>query len=233
MLKSISTLEVFKRVVQKIRHGHIRWGQLRSLDPLNSEWGFDRGLPIDRYYILDFLSNHAADIHGSVLSVGDDHYAKKFGCNIDKSEILHIHEEPMATIVGDLQNPALLEAEAHDCFLLVQTLQLIYDCRIAVANSYRALKPGGVLLATVPGITPMKDPDWNDAWCWSFTRNSILRIFEESFPEANIQIKAYGNVLTATAFLNGLGKRDLRTSELNYQDQRFDVIIGVRAEKPM
>ena len=233
MLKNITTQKVLGRVLRQFRRGPIRWGQFRKLKPINPEWGFNRGLPVDRYYIQNFLSAYAEDIHSSVLSVGDDYYANLLSNNIKKSEILHINNAQNATIVGDLQSANVLPSEAHDCFLLVQTLQYIYDVRAAVENSYKTLKPGGVLLATVPGITPLKDPDWNDSWCWSFTRNSIQRIFEECFPKSKIEIQAYGNVLAATAFLHGLGKRDLRKLELDHRDSRFDVIIGIRAVKPL
>lgn len=62
-------------------------------DPLTSDWGFSRGLPVDRPYIEAFLERHAADIRGRVLEVGDDSYTRRFGgervTQRDVLDILH------------------------------------------------------------------------------------------------------------------------------------------------
>jgi len=47
------------------------------LKPISKVFGFDRGTPIDRYYIENFLSQHRNDIHGIVLEIGDNTYTKK------------------------------------------------------------------------------------------------------------------------------------------------------------
>ncbi len=44
---------------------------------------------------------------------------------------------------------------------------------------------------------------------------------------------AYGNVLTATAFINGLAVEDLRPEELDYCDADYEVSIVVKAIKPL
>jgi len=59
--------------------GYIRFGSLRRVMPISRKWGFDRGLPIDRYYIERFLSAHALDICGYVLEIQDNAYTRKFG----------------------------------------------------------------------------------------------------------------------------------------------------------
>jgi hypothetical protein len=48
------------------------WGDLRRLQPVSREFGYDRGLPIDRYYIERFLEAHRWDIYGRTLEIGDD-----------------------------------------------------------------------------------------------------------------------------------------------------------------
>ena len=47
--------------------GAIRFGTLRSIHPVSTQFGWDRGLPVDRYYIEDFLARHSSDIRGRVL----------------------------------------------------------------------------------------------------------------------------------------------------------------------
>ena len=38
--------------------GGLELGSLRRTTPISSSFGFDRGQPIDRYYIEDFLRRH-------------------------------------------------------------------------------------------------------------------------------------------------------------------------------
>lgn len=216
----------------RVNQGPIRWGSFRTLEPLNREWGFDRGKPIDRYYIETFLQSNREAIRGRVLSVGDDFYARSFGREISQSDVLHVNEAPNATIVGDLTDAPQIPGDAFDCFLLVQTLQLIYDLHAAVATSYRVLKPGGVVLATLPGITPYKDGEWNDSWSWNFTKSSAGILFREIFPAEHVTVRAFGNVLAATAFLHGIGVPDLSEGELDYLDPAYEVTITVKAKKP-
>ena len=39
--------------------------------PVTRTFGFDRGKPIDRWYIERFLAEHAADVRGRVLKVAE------------------------------------------------------------------------------------------------------------------------------------------------------------------
>ena len=45
-------------------------------------------------------------------------------------------------------------------------------------------------------------------------------------------MKAYGNILTAIAFLHGMAAEELQKEELDYFDQAYEVLITVRALKP-
>lgn len=214
--------------------GKIRWGELRRLKPISLSWGLDRGRPIDRYYIENFLARHANDVQGRVLEIGNNAYTRNLGKDrVVQSDVLHIDEtDPNATIIGDLASADHIPSDTFDCFILTQTLQLIYEVRPALKTIYRILKPGGVVLATVPGITPIADPEWQKCWCWSFTALSARRLFEEVFPAEAIEIATFGNVLAATAFLQGIAAEELQADELNYRDPGYEVAITLRAVKP-
>ena len=159
--------------------GMARLGDMRRLSPINSTWGFERGQPIDRYYIENFLLNHSNDIYGRVLEIGDATYTGNFGGDrVTKSDVLHVKEgNAIATIVADLTDADHIPSDTFDSFILTQTLQLIYEVRLALKTIYRILKPGGVVLATVPGITQLSDPEWRDTWYWNFTTVSARRLF--------------------------------------------------------
>src|SRR6185503_1474005 len=55
------------------------WGDLRRLRPVSRTFGYDRGLPVDRYYIESFLERNRRDIDGRTLEIGDDEYTRRFG----------------------------------------------------------------------------------------------------------------------------------------------------------
>ena len=76
----------------------------RQVKPVSRYWGYDRGQPIDRYYIEKFLAANAEHIRGRVLEIGDKSYTRQYGGeHVTVSDVLHVIEgNPAATIVGDL-----------------------------------------------------------------------------------------------------------------------------------
>ncbi len=213
--------------------GWVHFGSLRRVTPISRVWGYDRGLPIDRYYIKRFLSACAPDIRGRVLEIKDNGYTHEFGgTHVVVSDVLDLTEEnSQATIVGDLTDADHIKSETFDCVILTQTLQFIYDARAALKTLFRILKPGGVLLATFPGISRI-DEQLRDSYHWNFTAVSTQRLFEEVFPVNHVRIEVCGNVLAATAFLHGLAAQEFHQEELDYCDPLYQVLITVRAIKP-
>ncbi len=210
--------------------GHVHFGDFRRTEPISPDFGFERGTPVDRYYIESFLALNSADIRGRTLEIGDASYCKQFGAGIEQQDVLDISaDNQQATIVGDLSQSGLLPDGAFDCQVITQTLHLIYDMKSAVAELHRALRPGGVLLLTVPGITSIDRGRWGDTWYWSLTRLSAKRLFDEIFGEANVTVCAAGNVYSAMCFLQGLALEEIDRQKLDRQDPSYPVIISVRA----
>jgi hypothetical protein len=87
-----------------------------------------------------------------------------------------------------------------------------------------------VLLVTVPSVSRL-DRTLADIDYWRFTPAACRRMVGEVFGEENVAVHAYGNVLTASAFLMGLAAEDLRRDELEHNDPAFPVLIGVRAQR--
>jgi glycosyltransferase involved in cell wall biosynthesis len=213
----------------------VRFGSLRRLAPVSRKFGWDRGgLPVDRYYIERFLQQHAGDIAGRVLEVRDDAYTRKFGgANVTQADVLHpTPDNEKATIIADLTAADHVSGDTFDCIVLTQVLPFIPDVQAAVRTLHRILRPGGVVLATVPGISQIVRYDmdrWGDFW--RFTSLSARRLFECGFPEGDVRVETHGNVLAATAFLQGLSTRDLRPDELDFRDPDYEVLITIRAVK--
>ena len=214
--------------------GRVRFGSLRRLTPLSRDFGYDRGLPIDRYYIERFLSTHASDVRGHVLEIADDTYTRRFGGGqVTKSDVLHVEAVERATIVGDLSSADHIPSGTFDCMILTQTLQFIYDVPAALRTVWRILRPGGVVLATVPGITPISRYDMERWGCyWGFSSQSVRRLFEAACPGAEIRVETHGNVLAAGAFLYGMAAEELEQRELESHDPDYQVVITVRAVRP-
>jgi SAM-dependent methyltransferase len=207
------------------------WGALRRTEPLGRKFGFDRGRPIDRRYIERFLNDNRADIGGRVLEIGDRNYTRRFGGDrVDRSDIYDRPGHPQATLTGDLGAEANLPAAAFDCMIVCQTLLFVYDLRRAMQNLRAALKPGGVLLATVPGISQVVREDMErEGDFWRFTTRSLHDLAVASFGAERVRVRAWGNVLACVAFLHGLAQEDLREDELDACDPDFQLIVTLRA----
>ncbi len=212
----------------------INFGDLRRVEPITRSFGYDRGQPIDRYYIEQFLSKYSDDIKGHVVEVGDDRYTKQFGgSKVTASDILdQDHPDASATIVADLTKAEHILSNKFDCFIITQTLQFIYDVNAAIKTLQRVLKPGGVLLASLSCTSQISRYDmdrWGDYW--RVTSAAAQRLFGDVFGEDNVQVQAFGNVLVSTAFLYGLAAEDLTTEELEFRDEDYESVICVQAKK--
>lgn len=220
-------------VVERRRRRPPRLGDLRRVTPIDPNWGFERGTPIDRVYVEQFVSANAADIRGRVLEIAAPDYTTRFGRGVERVDILMATAgNPQATIVGDLTDAPQIPSDAFDCAIVTQTLQFVYDIRAALATLHRTLAPGGVLLATVPGITKISPPEDEEygEW-WHYTARSAKRLAGEAFGAGNVEARSYGNVLSAAGFLYGLAAADLEPEELSAHDRLYEVVVGLRAVK--
>lgn len=212
------------------------WNTLRRLTPYRPEFGRRRGECIDRFYIEKFLQIYENLIRGVVGEFEGNDYTLRFGEDrVEKSEILDLNEKnTRRTIALDLGTPESVPQTLFDCVICTQTLFLVADYSAALQSLYRMLKPGGVLLATVPGICPIvrgeliagAGEDW-----WRFTAKSARRIFTDAFGEANVAVHTYGNVLSSVAFLHGLVQAELDPEELQFHDPAYELVIGIVAIK--
>lgn len=211
---------------------HPAWlGSFRPGAPLSDCYGFDRGKPVDRYYIEQFLQEYRPDISGHVLEVKDSTYTNLYGAGVHKADVLDIdRSNSRATIIADLTDAGGISADEFDCFVLTQTMQLIYNVRAALDHVHRMLRPGGVLLATMPSVSRIvrhcEGPDY-----WRFTPASCARLFGEIFGCEQVTVRSYGNLLSTVAFLRGMASDELSRAELDTHDRNFPLIIAVRAVK--
>lgn len=202
------------------------------LKPISIKYGYDRGAPIDRVYIESFLEDNKDSIKGRCLEIHDTAYIKKFGGKkVAHSDALDIDtSNKQANIYGDLRNlKETINDNTYDCLVITHTINIIDDVDAAISECHRILKPGGILLLTIPGfIGPVIDIDKS---FWRFNKNNTRYILKKKFDNNSIQTISYGNVLAGQAFLTGLSTEELSKSEISYNDPHFPIVIGAKAIK--
>ena len=202
-------------------------------EPLSDHYGLDRGTPVDRRYIEDFLSARRGVIRGSVLEVQDDTYTTRFGEDrVSRSIVVDIDAtNPKATLIADLQVAGALAPDSYDCIILTQTLHLLRRPGECVANCFAALRPGGVLLATAPSVSRVS-PTYPDGDFWRFTPAGIAELFGRHWP-SDFTVDAFGNLRTCLAFLMGEVVEDLVDIDIDLDDHdpRFPLTVAVEASK--
>lgn len=207
-----------------------------GLRPVTNDWGFSRGYPVDRYYIETFLQRHAQDIAGHVVEVGDKGYTLRLGGNrVTKSDVWDVNAaNRAATIVADLSDAPQVPSGSFDCFILTQVLVLIQNVQEAFRELHRVLKPGGVALITVPGISQISSiPDEAANWSWSFYPKTLRWLLSNAgFDATSLEVEGWGNLKTTVAFLAQLAQSDLEPGDYEFNDSRYPLIVAARAVKP-
>jgi SAM-dependent methyltransferase len=201
-----------------------RFGDLRRARPL-TEWGDQRGAPVDRWYIERFLWGHAEVVTGHVLEVKEDLYASALGAA--SVDVLDIDpDNARATVVGDLCEPATLAGRAFDAAVVTQTLQYVSDPVAALRNLLQSLQPGGALLVTVPCSARVDGPA--DLWRW--TPSGLGRQLRAALggSSADVEVSGLGNCLAARGFLFGLAAEDLDPAALEVRDPAYPMVIGAK-----
>lgn len=211
-----------------------RWGNLRRMRPFSERWGYDRGTAIDRHYIDRFIRDHASAITGRVLEVKEGLYADVLGHGIDQLDILDVNDRNLvATIIGDLGKPGCLPVGVYDCAIITQTLQYVPETDVAMTNLWQSLKPGGLLLLSVPCLA-RGEISLLDREAWRFLPGGVRSLVERYCDPApsELEVTAHGNLLVDLASLLGLAADDLRAAELATDDPVYPLVVTCAARKP-
>lgn len=204
-----------------------RFGDLRRTDPVGG-WGYERGTPVDRWYIDRWLARWPGLVRGRALEVKGDDYASRLGAQT--VEVVDIDPgNARADVVGDLCLPGTLEAGRYDAAVVTQTLQFVAHPDQAVANVLRALRPGATLLVTVPVVSRVGGEQ--DRWRW--TPLGLHELLAAAAPPgALVETEGLGNDLACRAFLFGLAVEDLAADVLAHRDPRYPLVAGGRVRLP-
>lgn len=210
-----------------------RWGNLRRLEPYSPSFGFDRGTPIDRFYMARFFSQHTDAFRGTAGEVADSTFLDKFGRD-QISERFIIDIDPTntdATMVADVSTPGSLPTARFDCLVIAQTLQYVANPEQAVEHCFEAVRPGGALFLVVPALTQHDAHEPLEGDYWRFWPAGVVHMLRRACPGAVHTVAGYGNLVTAIAFLQGLSAEELTDQELAHQDPRYPIVICARVDK--
>ena len=209
---------------------------LNMKGPFSKVFGFDRGTPIDRKFIDNFLSQNSHYIKNDILEIGDDQYISKYGKEIKRAVVLAGNGKRKETISfeGDLtKKNTLLKLGKFDCVIATNVLNFIFDYDSAVYGlSILTKEKTGCVLATVAGgptqVSRYDYVKWGDYW--RFTDLSVKKIFEKYFEKVNIE--TYGNAPMAAAFNMGLAQEEIPSQLFQINDFNYQIIISIKASLP-
>jgi hypothetical protein len=207
-----------------------KWGNLRRTEPLSDQFGFDRGTPIDRFYLHRFLEAERHAITGDVLEIQVPSHARRYGHHLKRVDTLDITPQFSPTYLCDLADAeSVVPANSYDCFLLPNTLQHLSRLNDALTQALRIIRPGGVILASAANLVRLTSST-DDFWRLSAAGWRLVA--SEVWTGCSVDVRAHGNCLAVVAGAYGLAVEELTTSELAVEDERFPVLTTIKCVKP-
>lgn len=208
-----------------------RWGNLRRTEPFSDLYGFDRGTPVDRFYLERFLDAERAVIRGNVLEIQVNSYTRKFGHDLTRADTLDLSAQFSPTYHCDLAAAdGVVPSEMYDCFLLTNTMTHIERLDEALVQALRIVKPGGVILGSAACLLRLTAPEED---FWRMTAAGWRRTLSRAWPGCQLEVRSHGNCLAAVAALYGLALEELTQAELEVDDERFPLLTTMKCVKPV
>lgn len=206
------------------------WGNLRRTTPFSTQYGFERGVPIDRFYLHRFLETERACITGDVLEIQVSSYTRRYGHSLNRVHTLDIVPEFSPTYQCDLaEADRLVPANSYDCFLLPNVLAAVERLEPAMEQALRIVKPGGVILASVACLLPLTTADDD---FWRLSPAGWRRLAARLWKGCDIDIQSHGNCLAVAAAAYGLAVEELTERELEIADERYPMLTTIKCVKP-
>ena len=224
--------------LRPVRARYVAWrrrrppalGDLRRVTPIDPNWGFERGTPIDRYYLHHFFDSERALITGDVLEVQNSSYTRRYGRDLRRADTFDVVPQFSPTYLCDLaHSDGVLPSAAYDCVILPNTLQHLRELDRCLASLWRVVRPGGTILASAAGLIPLTAdaPDY-----WRLSPAGWAEVLQREWAGSELSVVGHGNCLAAVAAQLGLALEELSDGELNAFDTRYPVLTTIRSRKP-
>lgn len=221
-----------KSILRKLKQQSVRIVFNRDLEDsfISNDFGFQRGKPIDRVYIENFISQHVEKISGVCLEFGDTSYIDLFGKSVTEKYSFNYSNEPSEqnnNIMGDLTKLDTLSIDSFDCILCINVLNFIYDLPVAAEGLKKLLKPNGKIIITIAGVASHISRYDMDRWgdYWRFTDKSAAKLFKEAGFHIE-KIQTYGNPYACSAQINGYSMEDLSKEKVVKSDPDYQLLVA-------
>ena len=207
--------------------------------PLSSSMGFDRGHPIDRYYIHKFLRSNLPTNPCRVLEFGDSLLSRSLmhrDSIVDTAIYRHnatgsFQEKKLLLDLATSESISL--RNTYDIIICTQVLMCVPDPHQALVNLHSLLKPNGVLIGSISSsCSPISYYDYSRwGYYWTGTDQYLQKLFLLTSFKAEV-VQSFGSFYTARAFLDGLCSDDLDINLLSSHDPEYPIVTCFLARVP-
>lgn len=220
--------DFLKRIFGFIFRYSFRWSFKLDLLPFCRNFGTDRGGSLSRYYVDRFIRKYSDRIEGRVLEFGDNHYQDFFqSSQILSYEVFDVKAGSGVTLVGDIQDCPNIATASFDAVICTQVLEHVFQPVKGLDEIYRILKPGGILLLSLPfyGAAHLIPNDY-----WRFTPFTFKKLLDK-YPFRELNIDFEGNLCISIMYLLGLGISDTHQTMLDKQSHHDPLELTCFARK--
>ena len=230
MLNLKQIYQLFKRLTIKQSKNYSK------IKRVSKKFGFDRGLPIDRFYIDKYLDkNLSKSTYQNGLEVGGVQYLEKF--KVAKKTAL-LHPEYLISeghgdqaLVVDLNKKFKnIGDEKFDLIIATNVLNFVEEPHLALNTFQELLVPGGLLIISVSASMPISEFDknrWGDFW--RFSLQGLRLILGKT--DMDFEIEYRGNFRATIAFLCGMATEECPEIDLLDLDDEFPITIFAKCKK--
>jgi len=207
---------------------------LNSINKYSEKFGFDRGTPIDRYYIDEFIRNlEFENEFNTALEFGELHYVERFNVR-QKFFLSHPdfskRKDPKNQIFFDLNTQNKYDGVKFDLIISTNVINFTKNPFVTLSHHIDMLNVDGMLLLTASSSMPISQFDaerWGDYW--RFTPDAMNHLLENLDCEYHVQ--SFGNFKSSVAFLCGLASEEMKATDLKEKDTRYPLLVVALVKK--